>query len=260
VASQYQRFEAVDGRAVAHEYATKLLPGELGTWLTHERVYQANTSTDAHLHIIDDDVILAQDPEGKLEAVLGQADLQFTNWDLIFTEMLVPIHTDYFQLFFERMKFHAQSGDYTILDLCTIPFSGASSFFVNKQSVGKVLSLVSGKWTQDQGIDVYIAQLVHQGLLKAYVTIPFLTSLSPHHRQSDIRGSWDRGHCAREVYRRAFFVEGDPNSVLLEMQQLTQGAGIPPLASIYAMASLYFFGVAAGSSVRPQQPGHLSSG
>lgn len=56
VASRYQRFDAVDGRAVAHEYPTILDPGNLGLWLSHEKLLQANSAQDQHLHIIEDDI------------------------------------------------------------------------------------------------------------------------------------------------------------------------------------------------------------
>jgi hypothetical protein len=38
--ARYRRIGAVDGRAVAHEYPSKLDPGALGLWLSHARMLQ----------------------------------------------------------------------------------------------------------------------------------------------------------------------------------------------------------------------------
>src|SRR5262245_43004179 len=77
-APYYQRFEAVDGRAVAAQHPTKLDPGNLGLWLSHEHVVEAAAkAADAHLHIIEYDAVLARNFAPLLDGLLASADRQY---------------------------------------------------------------------------------------------------------------------------------------------------------------------------------------
>jgi hypothetical protein len=248
-AARYERFEAVDGQTVVHQGRTSLRAGELGLWLSHERLVQANRSPSVHLHIVEDDVRFATDAVGQMEAVLAYADEMESGWDLIFTEILVPIHWDLFYQFAEYMKGHSQSGAHALLDLASMPFAGLTSVFVNKRSVDKYFSLISGNWTKGQPLDLYIAELVRQKLLKAVVTVPFLTSLGPEALQSDIREDGDLGQQVTQIYRRAFFEEADPMSLIREMRALLQGIQVSPLAALYLQAAAFVLSDAASSSL-----------
>jgi hypothetical protein len=236
LSARYQRFPAVDGRAVAAQYPTMLDPGNLGLWLSHERIAQAHGSGDAHLHILEDDAILARDAVPIFERALAQADAQLGGWDLIFTDVLVPLNTDVFRLFADKVWTYTRSRQYVLLDLAQINFACTSSLFLNRFSIGKYASLLAGGWSLGLPIDLYLRQLVHEGRLKAYVTVPFMTSVSRDSLDSDIRGSVEGSRRVCEVLRRAFFQEADWHALSAEMSELTQGAAIPPLAALYLQA------------------------
>jgi hypothetical protein len=176
--SRYQRVEAVDGRAVAHAYNTTLDPGNLGLWLSHEYLSHTYNAPGFHLHIIEDDVVFARNAVKVLEGVLQHADAQLGPWDLLFTDIFVPISLDIFRLFSQKMQVYAQSRSYSLVDLATIGFACTSSVLINKSSVAKYASLISGKWALGMPIDLYLRRLVHQRQLKAYVVVPFPTSIS----------------------------------------------------------------------------------
>lgn len=184
---RYRRFEAVDGRAVAPAYQTDLDPGSLGLWLTHERLMQSVGSPDAHLHLIEDDVILARDAVAVIDRTPAVAD-QLGEWDLIFTDVFVPIVAEVFRVLAEKVGMFEASGRRSLLDLADIPFASTSSVLINRASVRRYADLITGRWAGGVPIDLHLRRLVRERRLKAYLTVPFLTSFSPDSLASDIRG------------------------------------------------------------------------
>ena len=237
---RYERCEAIDGWAVAAQYATKLDPGNLGLWLTHEKVLQSlGSSTAAHLHIIEDDAQLPNNVVALLDRVLKQLEAQNATWDLIFTDAFVPPHTEFFQLFAEKVKLHAETKAHTLVDLARIPFFGTSSLIINKSSLAKYVSLLTGNWALGRPIDMYLRDLIQRGQLKALITVPYMTSISAHSDASDIRGPLDRSRRVCDIFRRAFFQDADLPALLAEMQSLTADAKISPLAMLFVNAEAF---------------------
>jgi GR25 family glycosyltransferase involved in LPS biosynthesis len=232
---RYQRFEAVDGFAVAAQYETKLDPGNLGCWLSHIGLLQANRCPAQHLHVIEDDTILAHDSVPIFDRLLPLAD-QRGKWDLIFTDIVVPSDLSVFRQFTEKLQLFAATGKITLTSLQRISFAGTSSFFVNRNSVEKLCGLMADQWNTGLPIDIYIRKLVQEGRLNAFVTLPFLTTVSRHGVNSDIRGNLDRTRMVYYVYRKAFFKDANLADVLAEMVEVTKDARIAPLAAIYREA------------------------
>jgi hypothetical protein len=232
-AARYQRFEAVEGRAVAHLHPTTLEPGALGLWLSDISLLSANRSSLLHLHIIEDDVTFARNAVDLFERILEHADARLSHWDLVFTDVHMPADFETFRIFFDSMRNYWQTGNLALADLEHIDFAGTTSFFVNKRSVAKLADLLSGKWTAGAPIDLYIRQLVRQRSLKAYVTLPFLTCGARHNQESDIRGGWDRSRRVWGIYRLGFFKDANSQALLAEMEELTREAKVSPLAQLY---------------------------
>jgi len=230
-ASRYKRFSAIDGQTVASQYQTKLSPGQLGCWLSHLRVLESERNSDAHLHLVEDDVEFAQDSvalcEKALECALG------TDWDLIFTEIWVPPDLDTFRHFSEKIGLYEREGMITVSSLRSNSFAGTSSYFVNKDSIGKVAGFLADNWKKGIPIDLWYRKLVSKGDLVAYVTVPFLTSRSPHSADSSIQPLRNLSSSVLGVYGRAFYKDADVTSLLAEMRQLTQGIQDRPLSRLY---------------------------
>ena len=238
-ADRYRRFQAVDGKAVAHEHTTRLSPGNLGCWLSHVNLLRANFSSNMHLHVIEDDTVFAKGSPSLFESFLKVADEQLKGWDLIFTDIWIPTDSAIFYDFFGKMRLFQEKGHYSFVNLARIPFAATSSYFVNKSSIAKLANLLSGKWTSGLPVDLYLQALVNQGAVNAYATLPFLTSVSPEGLKSDIRGNLNHSRRIFDVYRRAFFRDADIPSLTAEMQELIKGATVPPLVNFYLNAVLY---------------------
>ena len=237
VAARYERVEAVDGRAVAADFPSRLDPGSLGVWLSHEALLRAGRPADRHLHLVEDDTIFSRRAARTLDVVLRQADDQL-NWDLLFTEILVPFSVPMFREFAEKVAVHARSKRYALLDLAGIDFAGATSFFINRNAIEKYAALIAGKWSLGVPIDLFIRQLVRDGVLRAYVTVPFLTSISIS-AASTVRGRLTRSRRVCGVLRRAFFEDADRRALQREMRTLTEGARLSELAGLFAAAGSF---------------------
>lgn len=79
VAEQYQRFEAISGQGRLEQSQTKLTPGHLGCWLSHQELWAQAEKTKSHLHIMEDDAIIGN----LLLTTLKSIELEDTNWEFI---------------------------------------------------------------------------------------------------------------------------------------------------------------------------------
>jgi hypothetical protein len=117
-------------------------------------------------------------------------------------------------------------------------FAGTVSMFINRCSVQKYLAAIEGHWARGTPIDLHLRQEIHAGRLKAYVTAPFVTSITAANSVSDIRGTQDFARDVFDVYRRAFYLYADQDALLAQLKQATRGAKTSTLASIYLHAQL----------------------
>lgn len=234
----YERFPAVDGKAVAADLTTTLDPGSLGLWLTHEQIVDSHAGAGRHLHVLEDDAVLPGNAGELFHQALRHADGKLGEWDLLFTETMVPF--ELYRMYAEPMARHGRDGQFTYLDLAPCYMACMSSFFVNRNSIGKYGRLIKGKWTLGMPVDMYVRRLIREKQLRAHVTVPFMTSISAESDQSDIRGELDRSHRVYDVFRRGFYLEADRPALLREMKALTEGTALGPLEGLY-LGGLAFY-------------------
>ena len=239
-ASRYQRIEAVEGRTVAHQYQSKLEPGALGCWLSHLNILRANSGAKTHLHVIEDDTIFARNAASEFDDLLKFAETEYSDWDLIFTDIyIVPADVQAGRHLSKMLLKSQKTKSTLLLNLQRIAFAGTSSYFVNWRSIDKYTKLISSPDPDGVPIDLHLRKLVNQKLLKAYVTMPFQTSVSPDSLQSDISGEIGRSRAVYHTFRRAYFRDADVPSLDAEMQKLIQGVGLSPVEILHLKALLF---------------------
>src|SRR5262249_25715112 len=120
--NRYARFEAVDGHTMVSSCPTKLVPGKLGLWLTYENLMTAvGNSPTAHIHVIEDDTVLARNAVRAIERVLGYMDRFRDDWDLLFTDVFVQPHINSFGRFERLFRKFEQTRNFTVLDVGKYP-------------------------------------------------------------------------------------------------------------------------------------------
>jgi GR25 family glycosyltransferase involved in LPS biosynthesis len=237
----YERVPAVDGRAAAADHPTSLDAGNLGLWLTHERILDAHRDSASHLHIIEDDALLCRDFVRLSRSVLEKLDREPGGWDLLFTDRMLQPETSTFTLMAIALDQYRHTGAIDAVPLLRLPaFAGTTSFFLNRRSIGKYANVMRGNWKAGRGIDLFIRDAVEQGRLTAYFTAPLLSTLSTHAAASDIRGPLDRSRSVFDAFRRTFFADANDAESLSRMNELTQGLVInSELSAVFLKAQRY---------------------
>lgn len=236
--SWYTRFPAINGAVEAADLPTKLDRGALGLWLTHEKIAETFSDGAEHLHVLEDDVVVASDAKSLFAMALQAADRHFGDWDLLFTETFVPFK--FFETYRKGMQDFHDKGRPSYLDLASCYASGMTSFFLNRKSIGKYAKLIKSKWSIGTPIDLYLRQLLRNGELRAFVTVPFLSSISAENDRSSIRGQVDISRRVCDVLRRGFFVGADLNALAEEMRILTRDTTASPLIRLYLSGYAFY--------------------
>lgn len=238
ISSWYTHFPAINGRAEATNVPTKLDPGALGLWLTHEKIVEKYGGGTEHLHILEDDVVVASDATTLFPMALQTVDQHFGDWDLLFTETFVPF--EFFETYRGMMQLFHKKRQISYLDLTSCYAACMTSVFLNRKSIEKYAKLIKGKWSIGIPIDLYLRRLLRKRELRAFVTVPFLSSISPESNQSNIRGQLDMSRRVYDVFRRAFFVGADLNELVEEMRRLTRDTTASPLIQLYLTGYAFY--------------------
>lgn len=178
------RFKAIDQDFVERVNIPGALPnGEKGCFLSHQHIIQSAIGNLDHLFIVEDDVVFGKQTFPLVGNIIESIDSQ---WDILFLDICVPAPEGMIQLF-QLSKNLKSQGAVTLIDLSDKAFASAASYIVNKNSIGK-LAAILGQYTQiDIPIDLLYKKLIHSGELKAFVTFPFLTTLSSLSEKSDLQ-------------------------------------------------------------------------
>lgn len=233
LADKYQRLPAVDGYALGAEYVTKLDRGNLGLWLSHEKLLAANESSSDHLHILEDDALLPADAAVFFKRLVDAMDAEPGGWDLIYTDFLPSLDVSTFQMISEFWEGFKRSGQFGKIPLKNLSFSCATSFFINHKSIRKWQNLMKGRWVEGLPIDLFLRKCVKEGALNGFVTLPFATSISEISVESNIRGGLDLSRRMMDLYRVALFKDSDCKAVAAKMRGLAGGAKVSPLSECY---------------------------
>lgn len=201
----YERFEAVLGSAVAAQYNTKLPPGQLGCWLSHLELWKRCRGSKPHIHILEDDALM----HPLMHPILSQIP-DMESWDLLFTDVYFhpPPAPDKFITLRENYRSFHQRNNITLADLLEIPFTGTTSYLVNSRSLDKLIGLMDRQWETNVTIDVQLQKLVRERKLRAFVTIPFLSTLHELNEDSTAGGQGINLRVLNE-FRASFYVNSD---------------------------------------------------
>lgn len=179
-----RRFEAIDKVYVENKNIAGSLPSaEKGCFLSHQFIINNAEQTEGHLFIVEDDVVFGKNTFSIIDNIIQDIDHP---WDVLFLDVCIPVPEGMIQLFkFGNML--KEQGAVTLLDLSDKAFASAASYIVNKNSINKLAHLLQKQDQINIPIDLLYKQLIYSGEIKAFVTFPFLTSLSSLSEKSDLQ-------------------------------------------------------------------------
>jgi GR25 family glycosyltransferase involved in LPS biosynthesis len=184
-AGRYSRFSAVDGRKVELGRST-MTPNEMGCLLSHYQCVLEAAEREGPTHVVEDDVIFAPGAVPILDQIVGQME---ANWDLLFTDIIVPVHFDTLLTLVRGWRAAGLEGtaeprqplSIHYLDLAQSPFSGAASYVLSRRGAQKLARLMAAELDKGATMqaDMILRHFVNLGELSAACTMPFLTSVDP---------------------------------------------------------------------------------
>lgn len=197
----------VDRQAIAGDRSA----AEKACYLSHKTVIEAHAAGAGHLLVLEDDVefgiATCEVVDGFLQHNPG------AEWDLLFLDVCLHDIGDMATLYFHRERLMKERAVIP-LDLAKIPFFGANAYVINAGSVKKVLACLEAGLPVNVEYDLYLANQVRQGRLKAAVLFPFVTTLSDHAIRSQIQPtSVDKINQTRNLFRNFVWLESAPDQV-----------------------------------------------
>lgn len=186
-AGRYQRFAAVDGRAVARSDSS-ISASELGCMRSHLACIAEAAGRETPTHIVEDDVVFTPFTVPILEQILGEA---LNAWDVLFCDIFVPMHA---MTLHDLLSLHRRAGldadapagggvprTIQYLPLDQIPFTALASYVISPAGARKLRPLIAAHL--DEGpvlpVDNLVQRLCADGRIKAACTVPFLTCVDP---------------------------------------------------------------------------------
>jgi GR25 family glycosyltransferase involved in LPS biosynthesis len=211
---RYDRFPAVDGNPYGLT-AHGLTDGELGCLMSHYMLLRQNLDSATHLHIIEDDIIMARRAVAFVEQVVSSGMLD--DWDILFTETLVPMVVEWCAagraLYYDMIR-RAEDGTAANIEFRLIEYFGVTtSYLVNRRSVRSICEML--RQELDRGarspIDLLIRTKAREGKLRVRSLFPFITSIRPGEVPSTVREGIKvaKSRLAMELHRYSYFVEAD---------------------------------------------------
>jgi len=213
----YRRFPAIDGLQSA-ENAGTISPREYGCFASHAQLLKEGSSAGTHLHVLEDDALLSAEFVPVISKLIGHGVLN--QFDILFTDVFVPL--DPYQInMYERIRrentrMDAATGqeilkDIAVFDLRNRVWACTSSYVVAHRSVERIADLLGNMLVAGpkSPIDLVLRQFVNSGVLKAAVTLPFVTSIDLSlDLQSTVR-EMDLNHVARSILRHTLCLRPD---------------------------------------------------
>jgi GR25 family glycosyltransferase involved in LPS biosynthesis len=216
--ARYQRFPAVDGnpRGIVSDTLTD---ADIGCLTSHYLLLHAHRNGDRHLHVIEDDAVLASRATHFVEQIIESGTLEQN--DILFTSTVLSEKLEFFAGFYQEIRDawrinidRAPNGTATGVRFGAVPYlAGMESYLVNRRSIGLVCDIIARDL--DSGthkpIDLMLRGAAERGELRAQCLFPFITSVLPG-AFSSTREPRDNKHLsifAMELLRHSFFVECD---------------------------------------------------
>jgi hypothetical protein len=222
----YTRIPGIDGNAA--QIPGPLTDGQKGCFASHTLALETGAVTGQHLHIVEDDVLFGPATAQGLDLVIEKGWL--ANYDIIFTEIFVPIaresFTTYKALYDNAVARDANgnisSVSFGVADLKHKVFGGAVSYLVNSASVSKLRALYRAELENGPELpfDLFLRQLCNTGILRTGLIFPFITAMQINASlASDINSDTSISFLAEMLARQAFFIGCDWNECLMQLQK-----------------------------------------
>ena len=161
----------------------RLSMAEEGGYLSHRSVIERQAQLGAPFMVLEDDVVFASPSTSLIDGFMksGQAD----DWDLIFTDVIIPDASGMLELF--RLRQSMRPGQVRVLDLAARGFAGTSAYIVTPRGAATLAEQLNDPVQESVPFDMAVRRLVYGKMLRACVLFPFPTSVGETAQRSQIQ-------------------------------------------------------------------------
>ena len=202
------RISAVDVEYVnSHRIPGSIRDAEKACFLSHKKTILQNLDTDENIFILEDDAMFGRRTCETIENILnGIGELE---WDIIFTDLVIPNIDAMANLLILRQKLVAQNR-VRLLNPKNLIYAGATAYIINKKSKRKIYDFLKSVKNLDIPYDLFLRRLIRKSNINGYVIFPFATSLSEFSESSNIQTAATRDeNLIWDMYRRMVWLEGN---------------------------------------------------
>jgi hypothetical protein len=219
----YKRITAFDGAAMPAK-PEGISKAEYGCFASHIDALAQGSFTGNHLHILEDDAVLSPSLRPVVSKLVSQG--VFDQVDILFTDVGVRPDSSVVGAI-QRIvgnQERATDPEHTsvkLLDLNRIDWTTTTSYLVAKRSVGRLRDTLAAdlRGTPQFPLDLKLRALVKAGQFRAFVCLPFLTSIALDlDFNSSIRDP-DVSRMVCNILRQAFYVDCDVNTLEMALRQ-----------------------------------------
>jgi len=180
----------------------KIRSTEIACLLSHRSAIAASMADEGHCLIVEDDALFGPSTFPLLPRL---AALQDPAIDVIFLSALIADVGSIMNQIQNRRAL-VDRGELTLFDLSRVHFSCADAYIVKKEAKAKLVGLIDGIPSYDHPYDIILRHWVHVGAIRAVLTFPCLTSLSPLADRSDNGNANPTWH-AFNAFRRLMAID-----------------------------------------------------
>jgi len=173
------RLERIAAFDAAH-VEKKKVPGilraaEKACFLSHVKALERSQADPHHTMILEDDAMFGKESCASIEGALGV--FPDSDWDIIYTDVII-LHAHLMVRLLSLRRELGATGEQQLLNLADLPFTAASAYVVNSRAKARLLNLVAEVGDLDINYDLYLRKLITEGKIRAFVTFPFVTTIS----------------------------------------------------------------------------------
>lgn len=214
------RFAAVDSAYVAaHDIRGLISDSAKACYMSHTQLIESRRGSTRPSLILEDDAYLGAHSCAAIDDIMRRNTQ--SEWDLVFTDVCIPAIQSMFDLIELRRQLAAKR-TFVLQDLRNLWFGGTTAYVVNHRSIEQLCELLKEEQTLDEPLDLRYRRYCREGRLRAFVTFPFLTSLSPFSDASQIQHDETKvTELTWNLFRRLSWIDRDFDSCREALEQLS---------------------------------------
>lgn len=245
LADRYHRLEAVDGAQLKVESGSNLSPAKIGCWLSHIAALEQAVHFAGHTHILEDDFQLTP-VFSKFIGDLAKYTAKLDSWDILFTDIDLAgmLNVSAMKNLVASVNSLAQNNNIELRDAQPLYAAANSSYIVNGANRQKVHDLMKQGLASNLPNDLWLRKLIREGSIKAYVTLPFVTTVNPVFNNSTILGNIGSNNPSilfATLFRQSLAAGADTQKLLTSFKkQLGSMPAINDRSMIYAHLVAHF--------------------